>query len=58
MAKSLLTPSEQSSLVLAAYSLQTDSDAQKYLEKIEKIFVEKLFESSETERLLKLSPKS
>jgi hypothetical protein len=57
MTKSLLTPAQQSALVLAAYSLQSDADAEAFLIRVEKIVVEKLFESAETERLLGLSPK-
>jgi hypothetical protein len=54
MRKSLLTPKESSDLVLAAYNLQSDSNVESYLAKIEKILVDKLFESSETDRLLNL----
>jgi hypothetical protein len=56
--KSLFTPTESSTLILAAYAVQQDSDIENYLTKIERILLDKMFESSETTRLLGLSPKS
>jgi hypothetical protein len=56
--KSLFTPAESSTLILAAYAVQQDSDIENYLTKIERILLDKMFESSETTRLLGLSPKS
>jgi hypothetical protein len=54
---SLLTPAEQSSLLVMAYELQTDRSAEKFLAKIERVLLDKMFQSSETERALGLSPK-
>lgn len=56
MTKSILTAHESSNLILAAYKLVENSNAEAYLEKVEKIIVGKLFESSEIERALELRP--
>lgn len=56
--KNLFTPSEQSSLLMSAYGLQSDKDADKFLTKLERILLDKMFANSETERALNLSPKS
>jgi hypothetical protein len=58
MASSLLTPSESTTLLTLAYELQTDRQAQRYLDRVEKILLDKLFASNETERLLGLSKSS
>lgn len=58
MASSLLTPSEKSDLILAAYSLQTDKQVEKFLTKVERVLLDKLFETSETERALGLTKSS
>lgn len=52
--KSILTPKEQSDIVLAAYSMQSTSNVDAFLEKIEKLIIDKIFDSAETERLINL----
>jgi hypothetical protein len=52
--KTLFSASEQSDLLLAAYKVTSDGDAEGFLAKAERIFLDKLYESSEIERLLKL----
>lgn len=58
MSQSLLNPKEQSDLILSAYELQTEQSCEKFLAKVEHILLQKLFESSESERLLGLSKSS
>jgi hypothetical protein len=53
--KSLFSASEQSDIILLAYKLQTDKEIEHFLGKLERIFLNKLCESSETERLLGLN---
>jgi hypothetical protein len=55
MQRNLFTPSEQSTLVLAAMEVQSDKSIDKFLAKLERIFVGKLAASSEAERLLGLN---
>lgn len=52
--KSILTPKEQSDIVLAAYSMQNTGNVDAFLTKVEKLIIDKIFDSAETERLLKL----
>lgn len=54
MTKAVFTPVEQSVLVLAAYKVQSDKNIELYLGKLEKIFLNKLREASETFRLMNL----
>lgn len=55
---SLLTPSESTTLLTMAYELQTDRQAERFLSRVEKILLDKLFATSETERLLGLTKSS
>lgn len=57
MKNSLLTAAEQSSLVMMAYELQSDRSIEKYLAKVERILLDKMFANSEQERALGLGPK-
>lgn len=57
-AKTLFTPGESTTLLMAAYNLQSDKDAENFLAKVERILLDKMYDSAENERLLGLSPKS
>lgn len=52
--KGIFTPTESAKIVLAAYELKQDSNSDKFLEKLEKIFLNKLREESELIRSLNL----
>lgn len=55
MPKSLFSAAESASLIMAAYSLQSDKDAERFLTKLEAVLVAKLFQDSETARLLTIN---
>jgi hypothetical protein len=51
----ILTPAEQCNLLLAAQEIDgTEKGSNKFLERCERIFITKLAEKSETERLLRI----
>ena len=56
MANTLFTPAEQSALLLSAYGLQSDKDAERFLSKVERVLLAKMYAKSETERALGLTP--
>jgi hypothetical protein len=56
--RSLFTPDESAKLLLAAIEIQHNGDGDKFITLLERIFVDKLFQQSEQERLLGLTPKS
>jgi hypothetical protein len=51
----LLTPKESSDLINAAFLLKEDSDCERFLAKVERILLDKMFQDSEKERLLGLT---
>jgi hypothetical protein len=50
----ILTPSEQTTLLLLADELKNTRDAEKYLQAVNRVVLNKLAEKSETERLLRI----
>lgn len=52
--KTLFTPAESSTLIMSAYTLQSDKDVENFLAKVERVLLDKMYESNEIERLLKL----
>jgi hypothetical protein len=56
MQKTLFTAAESSTLVLAALAVAQDGDTEKYLGKVERIVLDKLYDVAETDRLCKLRP--
>lgn len=54
--KNLFNQKEQAALLMAAYEVQGDSNADKFLAKVERVLLDKMFEQSETDRLIALAP--
>jgi hypothetical protein len=52
MQKHIFVPAEQTELFLAAFELSESHDNDRFIEKVERIFLTKLAASSEQERLL------
>ena len=55
MSKPVFTESESAAILLAAVDLRSDRDSERFIKRLEKIFVTKLAEASESERLIGLT---